>query len=130
MLEFATEILRNREHQYLGRGINMALRPLRDEYLASLPVLAKDNWEIVQWHARRSDSGWCKTLLQILSALSDTSLLRRCLQHGSGPGCSSSGDQPGNPACNSSGAQTGNPGCSSSGGVPRSSSGVQPNKGS
>ena len=127
MLDFATEVLGNREHQYLGRGINTALRPLRDEYLASLPVLAKDNWEIVQWHARRSDWGWCNTLLQILSALSDTSAVRRCLQHGSGPGCSSSGAQPGNPepACNSSGAQTGKPGCSSSGGVP-SSSGVQP----
>ena len=128
MLDFATEVLGNREHQYLGRGINTALRPLRDEYLASLPVLAKDNWEIVQWHARRSDWGWCNTLLQILSALSDTSAVRRCLQHGSGPGCSSSGAQPGNPepACNSSGAQTGKPGCSSSGGVPTSSSGVQP----
>ena len=129
MLDFATEVLGNREHQYLGRGINTALRPLRDEYLASLPVLAKDNWEIVQWHARRSDWGWCNTLLQILSALSDTSAVRRCLQHGSGPGCSSSGAQPGNPesgpVCSSSGAQPGNPesecnpesgpGCSSSG---------------
>ena len=120
MLDFATEVLGNREHQFIGRQINEALRPLRDEYLASLQPLAESNLEIAYWHARRSDFGWCKTLSQILAVLSDPRILRRCLHCGSGPGWGSSG------VAGGSGAQP-NPGGSSSSSSSSSSSGGQSN---